>query len=275
MGWISAPSSPLAAQVTSLWRWVSRSSRWEGLVGYVKMLGSPQPDEAAIAAIEVQSAEVHLAFEADLAARLTGRSAPDERKAVLVGSGAVGSHVADALAREGRFRWTVIDDDRLLPHNLARHIARGDAVTRPKAKILAEHINRTLAGPPCAVAIPANLFAEGEEGAAIETALRGADIIIDATASVLAARHLSDHEAQGRRASVFFNPAGDAAVLLVEPSDRTLTLRDLEAQYLGLVLRTERLADHLGRPAETVAYTGACRAITNRIRNRRPRSSAA
>jgi hypothetical protein len=48
-------------------------------------------------------------------------------------------------------------------------------------------------------------------------------------------------------------------------------LRDLEAQYFGLVLRTDRLADHLGRQAEMIAYTGACRAITNRI----PQSRAA
>lgn len=244
---------------------IAQRSMGIGKVGYVRMLGVAVPDEAAIAAIEVQSAEVHLAFEADLAARLTGRNAPDERNAVLVGAGAIGSHVADALAREGRFRWTVIDDDRLLPHNLARHIGRADTVTRPKAKILADHINLTLSGPPRATAIPANLFAEGEEGTAIDNALRGADVIIDATASVLAGRHLSDHGAQGRRASLFFNPAGDAAVLLAEPADRSLTLRDLEAQYLGLVLRTEQLAEHLGRQAETIAYTGACRAITNRI----------
>ncbi len=68
-----------------------------------------------------------------------------------------------------------------------------------------------------------------------------------------------------RRASVFFNPTGDAAVLLAEPVDRALTLRDLEAQCLGLVLRTEHLGAHLGQEPETVAYTGACRAITNRI----------
>lgn len=53
--------------------------------------------------------------------------------------------------------------------------------------------------------------------------------------------------------------------MLAEPAGRALTLRDLEAQYLGLVLRTGRLVDHLGKLAETVAYTGACRAITNRI----------
>ena len=236
-----------------------------GKVGYAKVIGASAPDAAALAAIEAQTAEVYLAFEADLAARLAGHGAPDERKAVLVGAGAIGSHLGDNLAREGRFHWTIIDDDKLLPHNLARHVARGDRVTHAKATILADYINATLAGPPRAAAIAANLFAEGEQGAAIEAALRGADLIIDATASLVAARHLSDHPAQARRASVFFNPAGEAAVLLAEPRDRALTLRDLEAQYLRLVLRTERLADHLGKDAETIAYTGACRAITNRI----------
>ena len=102
-------------------------------------------------------------------------------------------------------------------------------------------------------------------GTAVAESLAEADLIIDATASLLAARFLSDHKAQARRLSTFFNPTGEAAILLAEPAGRSLTLRDLEAQYLGLVLRTGRLADHLGKLAETVAYTGACRAITNRI----------
>ena len=235
-------------------------------VGYVKRLGHPAIGRQAVDAIVVQAAEVHFEFERDLATRLAGRSAPDTRKAVLFGAGAIGSHLADYLVREGRFHWTVIDDDRLLPHNLARHIARNDQTSRHKAVILADYLNATLAGEG-AVAQPvsANLFADGEQGAAIGEALAEADLIIDATASVPASRFLSDHKAQARRLSTFFNPSGEAAILLAEPVGRALTLRDLEAQYLGLVLRTGRLADHLGRLAETVAYTGACRAITNRI----------
>jgi hypothetical protein len=155
---------------------IAESSQGLGKVGYVKRLGATASDEAAIAAIAVQSAEVHLAFEADLAARLAGRSAPDARKAVLVGAGAIGSHLADSLVREGRFGWTIIDDDRLLPHNLARHVARGESVTQRKAKILTEHVNGTLAGAPCATALAANLFAGGEQGAVIESALAAADL---------------------------------------------------------------------------------------------------
>jgi hypothetical protein len=235
----------------------------------MKILGVA--DQAAIAAIKVQTAEVYLEFEPDLAAKLAGRNAPDTRKAVLVGAGAIGSHLADCLAREGRFLWTVIDDDKLLPHNLARHIAGNIHVTRRKAQIVADHINGSFAGAPQAEAINANLFADGQDGASIEGAVREADLIIDATASVVAARHISDHEAPARRVSVFFNPTGEAVVLLAERADRALTLRDLEAQYLGLILRKESLAEHLGKEAETVAYTGACRAITSRI----PQSRAA
>jgi hypothetical protein len=240
-------------------------------VGYVRAIGAPSVTEAALAAIEVQSAEVHLEFERDLAARLAGRNAPDDRNAVLIGAGAIGSHLADCLIREGRFAWTVIDDDRLLPHNLARHVSRNADVGRPKAAIVADYINATVSGGTIAKPISANLLDPGEGGAAIARALTEADIILDATASLVAARHLSDHSTKARRMSAFFNPSGEAAVLLAEPKDRAVTLRDLEAQYHALILRTPHLANHLGKLAETVAYTGACRAITNRI----PQSRAA
>ena len=172
----------------------------------MKLLGTPIANQAALAAIKAQTAEVYLEFEPDLAARLAGRNAPDRRKAVLVGAGAIGSHLADCLAREGRFLWTVIDDDRLLPHNLARHVAVNSQVTRRKAQILADHVNGTFVGMPQAKAITANLFADGQDRALIEGALREADLIIDATASIVAARHISDHAAAARRTyAVFFN----------------------------------------------------------------------
>jgi predicted dinucleotide-binding enzyme len=251
---------------------LKQESRSEGSrIGYVKAIGTAAPEPAALAAIPVQSAEVHLEFARDLAARLAGHDAPDTRRAVLVGAGAIGSHIADCLAREGRFEWTVIDDDRLLPHNLARHIARNADVTGPKAEIVANHVNGIIAGDAIARPIVANVLAPEPAADAVAEALANADIVIDCTASVVAARALSDHDSGARRVSAFFNPSGEAAVVLAEPQDRSTTLRDLEAQYLGLILRTPRLGDHLGKLAETIAYTGACRAITNRI----PQSRAA
>ena len=47
-------------------------------------------------------------------------------------------------------------------------------------------------------------------------------------------------------------------------SDRSVTLRDLEAQYHRLVQTDPTLKDHLSA-APGLRYSGSCRALTNRI----------
>jgi integrative and conjugative element protein (TIGR02256 family) len=233
-------------------------------LGFVQSLAST-PVEIDLTHVKLVTAEVHLEFDPDLAARISGRQERDSRKAVLVGAGSIGSHTADCLAREGRFAWTVIDDDQLLPHNLARHIALKGEVAARKATVTAKHLNSIFVGTDIATAINANLFATDANRQIIDQAIDQAEIIIDATASIVAARALSDAATTARRVSAFFNPNGEAAVALIEPTDRSLTLRDLEAQYYVLLIRTPELDLHLGKEPETVAYTGACRALTNRI----------
>lgn len=233
-------------------------------VGYVARLICEDSDNAAVQGLSVQSAEIHYEFDRTLATQLGGRVSPDIRNVVLVGAGAIGSHLADCLCREGRFRWTVIDNDRVLPHNLARHIARKPDVTAGKAALVAAAINQTLDSDSIvATYISADVMTKGESRAYVDEALNGADIIIDATASLCAGRFLSDHPSSARRVSAFFNPTGTDGVILVEPEDRHLTLRDLEAQYYALVSRDERLSSHLTPSHDGFAYTGACRAITN------------
>ncbi|ODR95228.1 hypothetical protein AUC70_05900 [Methyloceanibacter stevinii] len=230
----------------------------------MKAVAQSPVEAEAVRAISMQAAEVHLEFDRDLATQLAGRKKADDRKAVLVGAGSIGSHVSDCLIREGRFRWTVIDPDILLPHNIGRHIFRAPEATKFKANLLAKALSDTLDGDPDnADAITDNVLAQGEVGEKIREALAEAEVIIDATASILAERFLSDNPSQARRISIFFNPLGDAGVLLSEPADRNLSLRDLEAQYLGWLVRKEEFADHLESSGGDYAYTGACRAITN------------
>ncbi len=90
----------------------SRSEDEASRVGYVTAIGQDEIDRQAVNSIAVLPAEIHLAFERKTATRLAGRNAPDIRKAVLVGAGAMGSHLADCLVREGRFRWTIIGSSR-------------------------------------------------------------------------------------------------------------------------------------------------------------------
>lgn len=234
-------------------------------VGYVRAFPEAETDQDAVRPIVAQAAEVHLEFDRTLATQLTGRAVADARKAVLVGAGAIGSHICDCLVREGRFEWTIVDYDRLLPHNVGRHTARSSDVTRFKADIVANTSADILEEAAAVTAIKANVASDGAERVDIDDALNAADLIIDTTASVLAERFISDHPARARRVSTFFNPAGTAAVLLAEPADRSLTLRDIEAQYLGRLVAQASLAGHLGGPEGDYAYTGACRAITTLI----------
>lgn len=235
-------------------------------VGYVPAVVSADPNEDAVREVSIDVAEIHYEFDRKTATQLTGRIEEDFRHAVMVGAGAIGSHVSNGLVREGRFSWTVIDDDLLLPHNLARHTGRYTDVTKNKADLVAKNLNDVYeSSSPVATAIGANVFSVGPERSRIDEALRGADLIIDASASVLAGRFLSDHDASARRVSIFFTPSGNGAVLLAEPAGRSCTLRDLEAQYLALVASDDRLSDHLQNPVLSFAYTGACRAITNMI----------
>ena len=52
---------------------------------------------------------------------------------------------------------------------------------------------------------------------------------------------------------------------MTENAERTITLRDLEAQYHRLVLTEPSLANHLKAGPDGVRYSGSCRALTNRI----------
>jgi hypothetical protein len=240
--------------------------------GYAPAL-NPTIDQAAMDAIPVEVADVHIEFDQERAAELAGLPAADMRKVVMVGAGAIGSQNAMILAREGRFRWTVVDDDRLLPHNLARHSLEFRHLCQPKALALCQQLDglRPPAARPNAKPILCNVLTPGEHEAELNAALKDAAVIIDASASLAASRFLSDHPSKARRASIFFNPAGDAVVALIEPADRHLTLRDLEARYYRAVLREVELVSHLSTTGERFAYTGACRAVSNRI----PESRAA
>lgn len=229
--------------------------------GYVRaVIESP----IAGASLPVIPAQVHLAFDRNLAASISGTAAADRRKAVLIGAGSLGSQLGMDLAREGVYEWTVVDGDALLPHNLARHALLAGEIGAPKAAALARQIGLLLSEKQTAI-IADVLAPDADQGQTLDTAFSDASIIIDASASVGVARHLSDLPFLARRVCAFFNPSGTAVVLLTEDARRDITLRDLEAQYHRLILTEPSLADHLDTSQGGVRYSGSCRSLTNRI----------
>lgn len=230
--------------------------------GYVRMVGVAA--NTAVPNLAIEPADVHLDFDRATGATIGGQTQPDTRRCVLIGAGSLGSQLAINLAREGRFQWTIVDNDHLMPHNLARHALHPIDVGRPKVVGLAHRIHALLDDPVTFLEADF-LHPPIELAAKLDEAIANADVIIDASASVAVSRRLADFPRPcARRLSVFFNPAGTAVILLAEGRDCPFTLHDLEAQYHSLIQTNPALAHHL-HAESGVRYSGSCRAATNRI----------
>lgn len=113
------------------------------------------------------------------------RAGPDaselqQRHVAIIGAGAIGSHLADALTRAGVGRISLYDHDRLWPANLIRHAAAADSPPAIlKTRALSEQLSRygwaDVEGPP-----------DGHSGSVwdprdIADLIQPIDLLIDAT----------------------------------------------------------------------------------------------
>lgn len=186
-------------------------------------------------------------------------------RVVAVGAGALGSQVVTHLVRAGWGEWTVIDDDTLLPHNLAKHALFGNVAGMPKPEALAFFLNHTVQGPPIVTALNANVLRPGDKRDAVEQAINEAQVVIDIAASVPVARQLARTSSPARHASVFLNPTGRDLVALVENADRSVRLDHLEHQYYQLLVEEPALSGHLRGPDGRKRYGLSCRDVSSTI----------
>lgn len=223
------------------------------------------PDEISAAAnVQLAAFDIAPCFSPIFAAIYNG-CAPEDRRFILVGAGALGSQVFGNLMRSGFGRWAVIDDDRLMPHNLARHWLTATALGLNKALAISNVVNN-LHNTEVAVAIPTNILEPGPATLSVAEAFTEAAAVLDCSASVPVARHLALTEPGPKRASsAFLNPSGDAFVLLTEDEGRRCRLDWLEMQYYRELSRNPRLQGHL-RTNRKTRYANSCRSVTSTLR---------
>lgn len=86
-----------------------------------------------------------LTSAADTTAARTARAGAQKeeignRSVAIIGLGALGSFIADMLARAGIGRVTLVDGDVILPGNIVRHLVGRDAIGLPKCEAVKRHL---------------------------------------------------------------------------------------------------------------------------------------
>ena len=196
---------------------------------------------------------------------LTGSQHDADPRVVAIGAGALGSQTLMNLVRGGFGRWTVVDQDVLLPHNLVRHALPGASVGWDKAEAVALLANglfeRSGTVDPLSVDVLAAPVPDR-----LREALGVADIVIDFSASVAVARWMArDAPGNSRRISVFLNPDGTDLVLMAEDQRRAMRLDHIEAQYYRTVIGRKELEKHLLQNGERLRYGRTCRDVTSQM----------
>lgn len=219
--------------------------------------------ERDLSQIDIIPADAHDPFDRARARIASGHLPKEHVLVALLGAGAMGSQLAITACRGGYGQWIIVDDDFLLPHNLARHALGPEYLGHSKADALANDLNHML-GRGAAEPIHSNLL-NAPDGGRWPGVLREVGQIIDASASVTVARWLAcDSEREARAASCFLSPSGKDAVLIIEGANRSTRLDHLEMTYYRHLVSDIRLADHLSG-GEIALYVGGCRSPSVKI----------
>ena len=205
-------------------------------------------------------------FSKALARRSNGLShTGSDLRVTAIGAGALGSPVLTNLTRAGYGRLTIVDEDVLLPHNLARHALAARYVGWYKAEALASDLTEMMPDEPPVRPIVADVLYPGGKASELEAACHDADLILDMAASIPVSRHLvHDVSSDARRVSLFLNPSGKALTLLAEDAAREIRLDSLEMQFYRAIARDPGLSSLLDQPdRDRIGQT--CRDISAEI----------
>ncbi len=257
-------------EVTDVWAFVTTETVfevgkkigvWDKFKGVVGVLMAPDETRSG-QDITIDVVRPHFSFSRREAARSNG-SIPVEVKTLAIGTGALGSQVALNLVRGGFGHWSVIDEDILLPHNLARHALFADAVGWPKAEAMGATIASFFEDEEPGDSIVVNVLRPGEKKEKVDAALAAAELVLDFSASVPVARMLARDVRYGaRRMSLFLSPRGLDLVCLSEDATRTIPLDCLETQYYRALIRDPGLSGHLAVNESRTRYARTCRDVS-------------
>lgn len=232
--------------------------------GWGLLLDYTAPDETCMENIQVFGSDLNFNLTRDSAAQYSNLDDKDVRKVTLIGAGAVGSHFSLSVARAGLGEWHIIDNDFLLPHNLARHALDPSYLGSAKAEANANVIRMLLQDKKAAIGYVRRIGDDGIQEDLV-SAFDDTSEIVDASASVSLARRLASYpEITSPVTSIFFTPSGDDGVMLSEDVERSTKLDCVEHHYYWMVASSPMLERHIHQPGKSIPI-GGCRTPSARI----------
>ncbi len=234
---------------------------------YIDLLAPPSKEK--FPEIVVSNLKPHFSFEPKMANILNGIDLESVKKNfVMIGVGALGSQIFMNMSRQGYGKWTLIDDDILLPHNLAKHALTYQGIGFSKAVVLSSLSNELLNDDSFSYAIASNILSVNSENnlAHINDKFSEADIVIDVAASIAVERSLANDSrlSQKRLISAFLNPNGSQLVVLAEDSKKDHKIDYLEICFYRELIINNALTDHF-LAKSGIRYSASCRDVTNTI----------
>ncbi len=213
--------------------------------------------------LPVKLIEIRRCLDSKFSQKLSGiDSETADFRGVLAGVGALGSLLADIWAREAWGSWTYVDPDRVLPHNLSRHIAVDANLGLAKVEVVRAHVISIFPDSPPPVAIHASVT---DDESALVQVLSNADVLVDVTTTLGVPRELSNRPDCPRLATLFITPSGNGCVLLLEDQQRDLRSKAIEAQYYRAILNSEWGEEHLANHHGDIWVGGGCRDISVKL----------
>jgi len=209
--------------------------------------------------------ETHLVLErfAPLIAALTSGFQEQTNEVVIIGGGALGSEVCESLARSGIVRISLIDNDTLQPHNLARHTLMPRDIGDYKADALARKLNSLFEKEVCT---PINKNFLDITSPELDTIAKNAACIIDCSASIAVQLRLGDGLLEEKPLiSAYQIDAGCGTVVLYSPAGKAGKPYLLEAILATKWRNTPIIANWFKESGEAITIGGGCSSITSQI----------
>lgn len=141
---------------------------------------------------------------------------------VVFGCGALGSSIAELLARGGVHQMSLVDSDVIKFGNLCRHTLDGSSVGLNKALALAERLSR--ANPLSKITgYPDRVPLDSRSDQTLHQAIMDAEIFVDCTTSEAAFRWLNQYAVENgkRLISLFFNFHAELLTLCMSGKSRS------------------------------------------------------